>query len=126
MNDALITFVYVSDLDRSAAFYGEVLGLELVTVQPTCRIFRVTDGGHLGICAGGRPVSPDGFILTLVRDDVEAFCEDVVRRGVGLEQEPAHHDEFGITHAFLRDPDGHLVEIQRFDDPDWAEPISRR
>ena len=34
---------------------------------------------------------------------------------------PAHNPRFGIYHLFLRDPDGHLVEIQRFDDADWAK-----
>ena len=123
MNDALITFVYVDDLDRSDAFYRHGLGLELVTEQPVCRIYRVTDSGFLGVCAHDRPVTPEGVIITLVRDDVEDFCAALGARGVELEQPPAHSDRFGITHAFLRDPDGYLVEIQRFDDPTWSEPL---
>jgi len=121
VNDAFITFVYVDDLDRSDAFYGGALGLPLVTVQPVCRIYEVSATGYLGVCVHDRPVSPEGIILTLVRDDVEDFCASLADAGVAIEQPPEHSDRFGITHAFLRDPDGHLVEIQRFDDPKWSE-----
>lgn len=122
MNDALITFIYVDDLARSDVFYRATLGLQLVTVQPVCRIYRVAASGFLGVCVHDRPPTPDGIIITLVRDDVEAFCRDLAGRGVAFEQDPTHSERFGITHAFLRDPDGHLIEIQRFDDPTWAHP----
>ncbi len=125
MNDAFITFLSVDDLERSSAFYGEKLGLQLATDQGSCRIFRVSESGFLGICVSKRPVGAPGLIVTLVRDDVEDFCAGVAERGVAFEHPPAHNDTFGITHAFLRDPDGHLIEIQRFDDPSWSVPVTR-
>lgn len=122
MNDALITFLTVTDLDRSSAFYGGALDLPLAADQGTCRIYRVAQGGFVGICeAGQRTVSRSGVILTLVRDDVDEFCARLADAGVTFEKEPTHNDQFGIYHAFLRDPDGHLIEIQRFDDPSWSE-----
>jgi catechol 2,3-dioxygenase-like lactoylglutathione lyase family enzyme len=30
---------------------------------------------------------------------------------------PEHSARYDIHHAFYRDPDGHLVEIQRFGEP---------
>jgi catechol 2,3-dioxygenase-like lactoylglutathione lyase family enzyme len=30
---------------------------------------------------------------------------------------PDANERFGIYHCFVRDPDRHLVEIQRFDEP---------
>lgn len=125
-NDALVVFLYVDDLERSARFYGEQLGLPLVLDQGQCRLYRVADGGAIGVCqSGNRPTTPDGVIVTLVRDDVDDYCRQLVERGVELEQPPTHNERFGIHHAFLRDPDGHLIEVQRFDDPDWAEPLDR-
>lgn len=121
MNDALITFIYVDDLERAAAFYGQALGLELVLDQAHCRIFAVSQSGYVGICENrDRPTTPQGVIITLVRDDVDAFCSLLADRGVPFEAAPAHNDRFAIYHAFVRDPDGHLIEIQRFDDPNWA------
>ena len=124
MNDAFITFLSVNDLERSSLFYRTTLGLDLVTDQGSCRIFRVSESGFLGICVSERPVGAPGLIVTLVRDDVESFCAALAESGVAFEHPLAHNSTFGITHAFLRDPDGHLIEIQRFNDPSWAEPIT--
>jgi len=121
--DAFIAFVYVAALDRSDRFYRHTLGLELVTVQEVCRIYRVSSGGFLGLCTHRPPTPADTVILTLVRDDVEEFCAALTDAGVEFDDGPRHNDRFGITHAFLRDPDGHLVEIQRFDDPQWSLPV---
>ena len=123
-NDAFVVFLYVDDLERSAAFYGGVLGLPLVLDQGSCRLYQVADRGFVGVCGSGdRPTAPHGLILTLVRDDVDGYCAELEARGVTLEQPPTHNDGFGIHHAFLRDPDGHLIEVQRFDDPSWDRPI---
>lgn len=124
MHDAVVTFLQVDDLDRSHGFYSELLGLDLVTDQGACRIYRVAAGGYLGVCDHAGPAVPDGVIVTLVRDDVEDFCAGLASRGVAFEKSVQHNERFGITQAFLRDPDGHLVEIQRFDDPDWGQPLS--
>ncbi len=124
LNDALVVFVYVDDLDRSSAFYHGVLGLPLVLEQAHCRLYKVADGGFVGICqSGDRPTTPDGVVVTLVRDDVDEFCARLVERGVELEQPPTQNERFAIYNAFLRDPDGHLIEVQRFDDPRWGQPI---
>ena len=123
MNDALVTFIYVDDLERSSEFYADTLGLVLVLEQAHCRIYQVSASGFIGICrSGDRPTTPKGVILTLVRDDVDGFCRQLVARGVELEKGPASNERFAIYHAFLRDPDGYLIEVQRFDDPHWKDP----
>ena len=121
MNDAFVTFIYVDDLEVSHGFYADTLGLELVLTQAHCRIYRVASGGFLGICrTGDRPTTPQGVILTLVRDDVDEYCARLAALGVTFDTEPQHNDRFAIYHAFLRDPDGYLIEVQRFDDPNWS------
>ena len=113
--DAQITFVHVADLARSAAFYGDVLGLALARDQGACRIYRVTGGAYLGVC-DHRPPEPGGIILTLVSDDVDAWAARLVAAGHEVDG-PHANPRFAIYHCFVHDPDGHLVEIQRFDDP---------
>ena len=123
--DGQITFVYTTNLAAADAFYGGDLGLPLALDQGGCRIYRAAAGAYVGVCE--RPAeaiqAPDparrGVILTLVTDDVEGWHARLVARGVAVEGPPAHSDAYRITHLFLRDPAGYLLEIQRFDDPDW-------
>lgn len=110
---ASLVFLFVTDLDRSTAFY-ESLGLAVLIDQGSCRILGVGDTLMVGIC-GDRTPSPDGVIFTLVTDRVEEVCADLASRGVEFETEPRYSSEYDITQAFLRDPDGYLVEIQRFE-----------
>lgn len=113
--DAQITFVYVDELDRSAAFYGEVLGLELVRDQGACLIYRVTGDAYLGVC-DHHSSEPGGMILTIVTDDVDRWAQRVADAGHSVDG-PHTNTRFGLYHCFVRDPDGHVVEIQRFDEP---------
>lgn len=57
--DSQITFVFVREFARSVAFYGEVLGLELVRDQGACLIYRVATDAYLGLC-DHRPAQPGG------------------------------------------------------------------
>ena len=108
-----LAFLFVTDLDRSTAFY-ESLGLAVQIDQGSCRILGVGDKLMVGIC-GDRAPSPDGVIFTLVTDRVEEVCADLASHGVEFETGPRYSPAYDITHAFLRDPDGYLVEIQRFE-----------
>ena len=113
--DAQITFVYVAELARSASFYGETLGLELVRDQGACLIYRVTADAYLGVC-DHQKADPGGVIITLVTDEVDTWAERLNAAGHTVEG-PTANDQFDLYHCFVRDPDGHLVEIQRFDEP---------
>jgi catechol 2,3-dioxygenase-like lactoylglutathione lyase family enzyme len=113
--DEQITFVHVADLERSSAFYGGTLGLELVRDQGACRIYRAAADAHLGVC-DHRPPEPGGIILTLVTDDVDGWATRLRDAGHDVDGPVANH-RFAIYHCFVRDPDGHLVEFQRFDEP---------
>jgi catechol 2,3-dioxygenase-like lactoylglutathione lyase family enzyme len=117
--DGLVTFLRTADLDRAEDFYSGLLGLERVLDQGGCRIFRVSSSGFLGVCAG--TPEPQGVIVTLVTADVRERCAELERRGVRFEKSVSYNAEFDITHAFLRDPDGHLVEVQRFESGEWPD-----
>jgi catechol 2,3-dioxygenase-like lactoylglutathione lyase family enzyme len=120
--DAQITFLPVADLGRSAAFYGGVLGLPLVVDQGTCHIYRVCDRAYLGVCARPGAVPGPGVIVTLVSPAVAAWHDLLAAAGVQVVAPPSFSEPYRIYHAFYRDPDGHLIEVQEFADPDWAGP----
>jgi catechol 2,3-dioxygenase-like lactoylglutathione lyase family enzyme len=120
--DQQVTFLYTADLPATADFYENVLGLPLVLDQGACRIYRVAGDAFVGFCRQGdadRQARPAGTILTLVTDEVDAWYERLQAEGVAFEKAPTLNPEFNIYHCFLRDPNGYLIEIQRFLDPTW-------
>jgi catechol 2,3-dioxygenase-like lactoylglutathione lyase family enzyme len=55
---------------------------------------------------------------------VDAWHRRLVAAGVEVVETPSRSERYRIYHAFYRDPDGHLVEIQEFADPNWAGPAA--
>jgi catechol 2,3-dioxygenase-like lactoylglutathione lyase family enzyme len=117
--DAQITFCYTKDLDATARFYEETVGLTLTLDQGGCRIYRTAENAYLGFCGRAEAERPSGVILTLVTDDVDGRYAKLKEAGVPFEKPPVANAEYGIYHCFFRDPNGYLLEIQRFDNPDW-------
>jgi catechol 2,3-dioxygenase-like lactoylglutathione lyase family enzyme len=113
--DQQITFLYTPDLAATARFYEEVLALPLVLDQGDCRIYRVSHDGLLGFCQRSTAPQPAGVIVTLVTQDVDGWYERLRQRGAQFDHPPAHNPKYAIYHCFLRDPNGYLLEIQRFE-----------
>jgi len=115
-----VCFFHTANLAETTRFYGDLLGLPLALDQGACAIFQVSPDGFIGFCTHRSPASPDGVIVTLVTRDVEGVYERLIAQGLPFEQPLKYNAQFQITHAFLKDPNGYLVEIQRFDDPRWT------
>lgn len=120
MYDSQITFCYTGDLATTAEFYGGLLGLEQVLDQGGCRIYRTAGQAFLGFCERVETGTPDGVILTLVTEDVDGEFRRLSAAGVPFEKEPALNPDYNIYHCFFRDPNGYVLEIQRFEDPRWV------
>ena len=114
-----VVFLGVSDLERSHGFYVGALGLELILDQSSCRIYGSAEHAFVGICTGLPSDASASCIVTLVTDDVAAAFHHAVDTGAVVESAPTYNPKYNITHCFLRDPDGHQIEIQCFHDPDW-------
>ena len=118
-----ITFLDTEDLVRTADFYEGILGLRLARDQGTCRIYHVCEGAYLGFCRRdpASAVTPKSAtavtVLTLITDQVDEWCARLQARGVEIVKPPADNPPYRIYNAFVRDPNGYLVEIQRFWEP---------
>jgi catechol 2,3-dioxygenase-like lactoylglutathione lyase family enzyme len=118
-----ITFLDTDDLGRTADFYERVLGLRLARDQGACRIYHVCHGAYLGFCqrTDRSAVAPRGAaavtVLTLITDDVDGWFRRVEGLGAEVVKAPADNPPYRIYNAFVRDPNGYLVEIQRFWEP---------
>ncbi|MHA6298069.1 VOC family protein [Devosia sp. CAU 1758] len=115
----------VSDMDRAIDFYCGLLGLRLALRKTTAGgelAFLDAGGGMLEVAApvhevGGFrevPHSEAGMRhLTLAYDDVDAMVEFLEAAGVEVAERPrnACNSEMIRRVAFVRDPDGILVEL---------------
>ena len=118
-------FLTVADLERSAAFYRDVFGAEIVSTgdekgaPPYIRIANT----WLIINVGGGP-TPDKPTVTLRPppnpDEVSSFMNIRVAdiqacyklwksRGATFLTEPI--EKYGETRCYIRDPDGYIIEV---------------
>jgi glyoxylase I family protein len=125
----LIGFEHVGmtsgDMDRSIAFYRDLLGLTLRLRKANADnevAFLDAGGGMLEIIApkagAGRfrdvPMSEAGMRhLTLAYESVDAMFDKLEAAGVEIVERPrdAHNKEMVRRVAFIRDPDGIIVEL---------------
>jgi catechol 2,3-dioxygenase-like lactoylglutathione lyase family enzyme len=120
---AQITFLYTPDLVQTARFYEDTMGLLLKLDQGSCRIYELAGDSYLGFCervgAQGEAEAQHmkQMIFTLVTPDVDGWYEHLRGKGVEFDEEPQLNATYGIYHCFLRDPNGYLIEIQRFLEP---------
>jgi catechol 2,3-dioxygenase-like lactoylglutathione lyase family enzyme len=110
----------VTDLERSERFYVDVLGLEVLTRIDAPEVQEIilgssTGGSKLLLArhSDGRHVEPGGGMwkVYLDTDDSEAMFRRAVAAGAEPVAEPRHLERFKVTISFVRDPDGHLLEL---------------
>lgn len=114
-------FIVAADVARSAAFYAEVLGAEIMREgEPS---FLRLSGVWIIINAGGGPTEdkpevileppPDpnrvSSFLNIRVADIAAVYEDWSSRGAEFLTPPT--DRGAELRCYLRDPDGHLIEV---------------
>lgn len=110
----------VRDLDRAAAFYRHVLGLQEIAIPTTfppaginVRWFQIgTQQVHLLQDDGPNPPSPRHLALQV--DDARAARTHLRAQGIALEETVPIP---GADRFFLRDPDGNCLEII-----EWQRP----
>ena len=114
--DGQIAWVYCEDLERTCAFYGEVLGLDLWRDAGAARIFRTAQGAMIGVCQAfeGREMHPPGSMITLLSEDVDGWYARLKSRGAKLRGAPEEIAQFSIYSFFCEDPNGYVIEIQKF------------
>ena len=108
--------IHVRDLERSVDFYRLVLGLapmERPAFEFPGAWFRLGLDQELHlICRSGDDevaAPPRERHYALAVDDIEAAAADLRRAGVDFQPPKRRPD--GAIQIFLRDPDGHVIEL---------------
>ena len=117
----LTHFVAVRDVRRSRDFYADVFGGEVVREEDPAMV-KVANGWVILNPGGGptpdkpgvtltapEPGDPVSAFLNVRVADIAAFYADAVAKGAQFLTEP--QDRGGEIRCYLRDPDGHLIEI---------------
>lgn len=133
--------VRVADLQRSIAFYRDVVGLDVLRVMHDSIAFmRVANGaaGHtqiIGVFSDSWASNREGktwngfnpststlhhFALEISLDDYAGTLDYLTRQG--LNPNTAVHGWIGWRSIYISDPDGHTVEFVCFD-ASTLEPI---
>jgi catechol 2,3-dioxygenase-like lactoylglutathione lyase family enzyme len=112
-----ITFLYYRDLPRAAAFYRDVLGLELAIDQgDLAQIFRLADGAHVGLVDEARGMNAwqaeKPVQLCLRVADLDGWYRYLQGRQVADLSPIFENAQIGIRAFVFRDPEGYQIEIQ--------------
>jgi catechol 2,3-dioxygenase-like lactoylglutathione lyase family enzyme len=121
----LTHILVVADVERSRAWYSDVLGAETYREYEGSAVLRFA-GAWLLLVTGGGPTAdkptvtlappndPDHLdhLFTIRVPDCRAAYETLRARGARFLSPPVSHGR--ETRAFVRDPDGHLFEISEY------------
>ncbi len=121
-----ITKLVVGDLEASKAFYGRLCGLtEAQRIEGEAEGRRMTEIIMAGesrsaatlvlITYHGQPrPAPGECVLVFETGDLDAFVARAAEAGGSVTQPPRRLPEFGLSYAFVQDPEGHTIEgLQR-------------
>jgi catechol 2,3-dioxygenase-like lactoylglutathione lyase family enzyme len=104
--------IFTDDVSKHAAFYETVLGGAPSYQAEDIAIFNLPGGITLLIHKKYPPVEgqpPNQDHIAFAAEDVDSDSAELKQRGVSLLLEPKQYD-WGKS-AYLRDPDGRIVEI---------------
>jgi len=103
---------FVSDLQVAAAFYGEVLGMEVTDSNPEYGFVTLLPGGiHPGVMLmkGALELGRGGSQLVFHVDDVQAVYDKLAPAGVRFHGEPVELPPG--KYVSFEDPDGNLLAL---------------
>ncbi len=115
-----IIFLPTNDLQTTTHFYKNLLKLELFIDQGDCVIFKSCENGYIGFCERAVNIVEGKIILTLIVNDVDHVYELLKANTDVITSHPKMNSKYRIYHFFLTDPNGYLIEIQKFlDEVSW-------
>lgn len=113
-----ITLLYFRNIEKAYHFYEEVLGLKLKIDQGYGRIYEVSGNAFLGVMDEKWGFLQSGYgksiMISLITDEVDQWYQTLQKRGVKLLSKPMTKEDIGIRSFLFEDPEGHILEIQKF------------
>ena len=119
--ESQISFIYYKDLQKAVEFYEELFGWEKTVDQEWAKIYKITDGAHIGLVDEKR-----GFLnwqkdktvmITLVTskaEEVDEWYTKLQTRNIKCLSKPHNVEELNIRCFLFEDIEGYVIEIQHF------------
>ena len=104
---------FTDNVRQMTDFYRALLGVEPVAQSEDMAIFFVGETKvfiHRNYLASEGDLPPENHISFTVTDP-DAICQALIKQGLKLEFPP--EDYYWGRSAYLRDPDGHQIEITK-------------
>ena len=102
---------FTDNVPKMTAFYKGLLGSDPVAQSESMAIFMTGETKifiHQNYTPAAGDLPPDNHIAFTV-DNVDSACAELLQQGLQLEFPPK--DYYWGRSAYLRDPDGHQIEI---------------
>ena len=107
----IVSNTEVSDLKKAAAFYGDVLGLDLIMDHGWFQTYgsdaKMTVQISFGSEGGSGTSVPN---LSVEIDDLEAALVKIKKANISIEYGPVS-EPWGVRRFYVRDPFGKLINI---------------
>jgi predicted enzyme related to lactoylglutathione lyase len=115
-----IIFLSTNDLKATTHFYSNLIKLDLFLDQGDCVIFKTSDNGYIGFCERPVNIVKGKIIITFIVENVDHIYEDYLSISDIKVSPPTINHKYRIYHFFITDPNGYLIEFQKFlDEVNW-------
>ena len=119
------TILYVQDVEKTISFYERAFGLKRTFVVPGNSYGELATGATTlsfasikqassnlkdGFAESDLKKKPQAFEIAFTANDVEKVYKHAIKEGA-IAEAPATVKPHGQTVAYVRDPDGFLIEI---------------
>ena len=115
----------VADIDATCDFYRRALGMECVTFGPDSRVALTFGKQKINLHRAGaefepkaaRPTPGSGDLCFITEGSIENFVARLKAAGIAIVEGPVPRTGAAgqMISVYLRDPDGNLIEVARYD-----------
>lgn len=114
----------VADIDRTCAFYHDLLGCEIVTFGAGRKAlkfgeqkFNLHQAGHEFEPKAKTPRPGSADLCLITEDPIDRVETELRQAGIEIEEGPVQRTGAvgPITSIYIRDPDGNLLELSTYD-----------
>lgn len=113
----------VADIDRTCAFYHQVLGCEIMTFGAGRKALKVGEqkfnlhqAGHEFEPKATTPLAGSADLCLITEEPIDKVEKELCKAGIEIEEGPVTRTgaNGAILSVYIRDPDGNLLELSNY------------